>query len=45
MDFARELADFRKNLVPAQAAALASESGKDFDKEVLERMAGPLPAR
>ena len=41
-DFARELADFRKNLVPAQAAALASESGKDFDKEALERMAGPL---
>ena len=41
-DFARDLADFRKNLGPAQAAALASESGKDFDKEAIERMAGPL---
>ncbi len=41
-DFARELADFRKNLGPAQAAAQASESGKDFDREALRRIAKPL---
>ena len=41
-DFARELADFQKNIGPAQAAAQASESGKPFDKEALQRIAGPL---
>jgi len=41
-DFAQELADFQKNLGPAQAAAQASESGKDFDKEALRRIAEPL---
>jgi len=37
-DFAGELAQFRKDLVPAQA----SESGKDFDKTALQRLALPL---
>ncbi len=41
-DFAQELADFQKNLGPAQVAAQASESGKPFDKEALQRIAGPL---
>ncbi len=43
-DFAQQLADFQKNLGPAQAAAQASESGKEFDKEALQRIAGPLQA-
>ena len=41
-DFARQLADFQKNLGPAQVAAQASESGKEFDKEALRRIAEPL---
>src|SRR5579859_7182848 len=41
-DFARELKDFLKDLGPAQAAAQASEGGKQFDREALERMAQPL---
>ena len=41
-DFAQELADFQKNLGPAQVAAQASESGKPFDKEALQRIAGPV---
>jgi cytochrome c-type biogenesis protein CcsB len=41
-DFAQELADFQKNLGPAQAAAKASEGSKDFDKEALQRIAGPV---
>jgi cytochrome c-type biogenesis protein CcsB len=41
-DFAQQLADFQKNLGPAQVAAQASESGKDFDKEALQKIAGPL---
>jgi cytochrome c-type biogenesis protein CcsB len=41
-DFAQQLADFQKNLGPAEAAAQASESGKPFDKDVLQRVAGPL---
>jgi cytochrome c-type biogenesis protein CcsB len=41
-DFAQELADFQKNLSPAQVAAQASERGKPFDKEALQRIAGPL---
>ena len=43
-DFAQQLADFEKNLGPAQAAAQASESGKDFDKAALQKIAGPLQA-
>ncbi len=41
-DFAKELADFQKNLGPARVAAQASESGKEFDKEALARIAGPV---
>ena len=41
-DFAQELTDFQKNLGPAQVALKASESGKEFDKEALGRIAGPL---
>ena len=41
-DFAKELADFKKDLAPAQAAARASESGKDFDRDAVARMAQPL---
>ena len=41
-DFAQELADFLHDLTPAQAAARASESGKDFDRRAIERMAQPL---
>src|SRR5208283_5251934 len=39
---AQQLADFQKNLGPAEAAAQASESGKPFDKDALQRVAGPL---
>jgi len=41
-DFAHQLADFQKNMGPAQVAAQASESGKEFDKEALRRIAEPL---
>ena len=41
-DFAQQLADFQKDLGPAQVAARASESGKDFDKAALQKIAGPL---
>ena len=41
-DFSGELAGFIQNLGPAQAAAQASEGGKKFDREALERMAQPL---
>ncbi len=41
-NFARELADFQKNLGPAQVAAQASDSGKPFDKEALARIAQPV---
>ena len=41
-DFAQELAEFQKNLGPARAAAQASESGKDFDKQALQRIAEPV---
>ena len=41
-DFAQELADFQKNLGPARVAAQASESGKEFDKQALQRIAQPL---
>lgn len=43
-DFAQQLADFQKNLGPAQVAAQASESGKDFDKAALQKIAEPLQA-
>lgn len=41
-DFSQELADFLHDLTPAQAAARASESGKEFDRKAIERMAQPL---
>ena len=41
-DFAQQLAVFQKNLGPAQLALKASESGKEFDKEALGRIAAPL---
>jgi cytochrome c-type biogenesis protein CcsB len=41
-DFSKELADFLKDLVPAQAAARDSESGKQFDRDAIARMAQPL---
>src|SRR5260221_8237368 len=41
-DFAKELTDFVQDLAPAQAAAQASEGGKKFDREALERIAQPL---
>jgi cytochrome c-type biogenesis protein CcsB len=41
-DFSKELADFLKDLSPAQAAARASESGKQFDRDAIARMAQPL---
>ncbi|HZR19294.1 MAG TPA: cytochrome c biogenesis protein CcsA [Verrucomicrobiae bacterium] len=41
-DFAKEIDDFLRDLGPAQAAAQASEGGKQFDREALERMAQPL---
>ena len=43
-DFAQQLVDFQKNLGPAQAAAQASESGKPFDQDALQRIAGPVQA-
>ena len=41
-DFVKQLADFQKNMGPAQVAAQASEAGKPFDKEALQRIAEPL---
>ena len=41
-DFSKELTDFLQDLGPAQVAAKASESGKDFDRQAIERMAQPL---
>ena len=42
-DFAKELADFTKDLAPAQAAAQkANENGAKFDRQALERLAQPL---
>ncbi len=43
-NFTQELADFQKNLGPAAIAAQASQSGKDFDKEVVRRAAETLEA-
>jgi cytochrome c-type biogenesis protein CcsB len=41
-NFAREITDFQKDLPAAQAAAQASEGGKDFSKDAIARMAQPL---
>jgi len=41
-DFKQELAGFLKALPSAQAAAKASESGKQFDRDAIERIAQPL---
>jgi cytochrome c-type biogenesis protein CcsB len=41
-DFGKELNNFVQDLAPAQAAAQASEGGKKFDREALERMSQPL---
>ncbi len=41
-DFSKELAQFMQDLSPAQTAAQASEKGKNFDREAIERMAQPL---
>lgn len=41
-NFPAELAEFRKNLGPAQAAALLKEDGKGLDKEALQKVAGPF---
>jgi cytochrome c-type biogenesis protein CcsB len=41
-DFARELADFRKNLGPARLAAQASASSTNYDREALQKVAAPL---
>jgi cytochrome c-type biogenesis protein CcsB len=42
-DFAKELADFTRDLAPAQAAAQqANANGAKFDREALERLAQPL---
>jgi cytochrome c-type biogenesis protein CcsB len=41
-DFVKELAEFQRNLGPAQAAAQASGGGKEFDKEALRRIAEPI---
>ena len=41
-DFAQQLADYDKNIGPAEAAAKASESGKEFDKAALAEIAGPV---
>jgi cytochrome c-type biogenesis protein CcsB len=41
-DFSKELSAFLNDLGPARAAAQASEGGKKFDREAIERMAQPL---
>jgi cytochrome c-type biogenesis protein CcsB len=41
-DFAKEIADFRKNLPAAQAAAKMDEGSKNFDKAAIERVAQPV---
>lgn len=40
-DFARMVADFQRDLGPALAAAQASQSSQDFDRQALERIAEP----
>jgi len=41
-DFAQEVADFEKDLPAAEAAATASEGGKNIDKQALARIAKPV---
>jgi cytochrome c-type biogenesis protein CcsB len=41
-DFPAELAEFRKNLGPAQAAALMSDGGKGVSPELLRKVAAPF---
>jgi cytochrome c-type biogenesis protein CcsB len=41
-NFAQELANFKKDLPAAQAAAQAGQGSKDFDKDAIARMAQPL---
>ena len=41
-NFAGEVAEFQKNLGAAEAAATASEGGKSFDRQALERIAKPV---
>jgi cytochrome c-type biogenesis protein CcsB len=41
-NFGKEVADFVKNLGPAQAAAQASEKGATFNREALDLIAKPL---
>jgi cytochrome c-type biogenesis protein CcsB len=41
-NFLKEVADFAREVAPARVAARASESGTNFDKEVLHRIARPL---
>jgi cytochrome c-type biogenesis protein CcsB len=41
-DFARELADFKKAMVPGMAAFRAHEAGQTFDQEALDRFTEPL---
>ena len=41
-DFAKELANFQRDLPAAQAAAQASDKGQNIDKEALQRIAQPI---
>ncbi len=41
-NFAQELAEFQKNMGPAQAAAQAGEGSKDFDKAAIEKVRQPI---
>ncbi len=41
-DFAKELSDFQNAIGPGFAAARASQEGKEFDKEALDRLIQPL---
>jgi len=41
-NFAQELAQFQKDLAPAQAAAQAGEGSKDFDKAAIDRVRQPI---
>ncbi len=41
-DFVQELDSFEKDLPAAQKAAQASEAGKQFDREAIQRLADPI---
>jgi cytochrome c-type biogenesis protein CcsB len=41
-NWSQELTEFQKNIVPARAAAHASENGQAADQEALQRIAGPF---